>query len=90
MRRLRVTRRHVPLDRSDDYLMAWTVVQRAVEAVGARAWIFRRASHEDHFMEFIEWSDAADSPLESEEVSLAVAQLDAFASASSDEWEQAT
>jgi hypothetical protein len=90
MRRLRATRRHVPLDMSDDYLLAWHAAQRAVEAAAGRAWIFRRAGHEDQFLEFIEWSDSADSPLENGDVAAAVAQLDAFGAASADEWEQAT
>lgn len=91
MRRLLTTRRHVPLDVSDDYLVAWLAVQHAVNAAGGRAWIFRGTDHEDQFMEFIEWSDESMPPLEHADVSAAVAQLSSFAAArSSDEWEEAT
>lgn len=56
MRRLRTTRRIVPLDTVDDYLDTWAAVRRAVEDAGGRAWIFRGVEHEDRFMEFIEWA----------------------------------
>jgi hypothetical protein len=91
MRYLLATRRHVPLDRSDDYLLAWEAVQRAVHGAGGRAWIFRGAAHEDQFLEFIEWTADVQAPLDNDDVSAAVAQLEAFAAASSsDEWEEAT
>ncbi|CAN5895481.1 hypothetical protein BH23GEM9_BH23GEM9_30960 [soil metagenome] len=91
MRRLLSTRRHLPLDRSDDYLLAWVAVARAVQAAGGRAWIFRGSAHEDHFMEFIEWDDDVDSPADDDDVAAARTQLDAFATPSaSDEWEEAS
>jgi hypothetical protein len=89
MRSLQTVRRHVPLDRADDYLLAWSIVRRRVEARGGRAWLFRGAEHEDQFMEFVEWSASAESPLLDEDVAAAVAQLDAFAVVSRvDEWEE--
>lgn len=90
MRRLLTTRRHVALDRADEYLDAWETVRLAVERAGGRAWIFRGAAHEDQFMEFIEWSDDAAAPHEDATVAATRAQLDAFAVAGvTEEWEDA-
>jgi hypothetical protein len=89
MRRLHCTRRQVPLDREDDYLLSWASVRRAVEAAGGRAWIFSGAEHEDRFLEFIEWSTTS-SPLDDEATALAREQLAWFAAPlSADEWEEA-
>jgi hypothetical protein len=89
MLRLLCTRRHVPLDVADDYLMAWQSMRNAVIAAGGRAWIFRGAGHEDRFMEFIEWNDDSDSPLDDDIVADGMAQLGSFGYASSsDEWEE--
>lgn len=89
-RRLLTTRRHVALDRSDDYLIAWEDVRAAVEAVGGRAWIFRGAAHEDQFIEFVEWSDGSAVPHETDAVAAARTSLDAFALAgATEEWEDA-
>jgi hypothetical protein len=88
MRRLLITRRHVALDRADDYLSAWESVRLAVERAGGRAWIFRGAEHEDQFMEFMEWSDDAASPHTNETVA-ARSELDAFAAGVTEEWEDA-
>jgi hypothetical protein len=89
MRRLLTTRRHVPLDIADDYLLAWAMVRRSVQDAGGRAWLFRGAAHEDQFMEFIEWSDESlASVVDDEAVAAAVAQLDAFGHAKSDDWEE--
>ncbi|HEX2168379.1 MAG TPA: hypothetical protein VHG09_14185 [Longimicrobiales bacterium] len=86
-RRLLTTRRHVPLDRADDYLEAWDTVRDAVEGAGGRAWIFRGAAHEDQFMEFVEWTDD-EAPTLPDGVSAARAQLDAFAVPGvTEEWE---
>lgn len=88
-RRLLTTRRHVPLDQSDEYLVAWEAVRRAVEETGGRAWIFRGSAHEDQFIEFMEWTGG--SPVhEVEAVAAARAQLDGFAAAGAvEEWEDA-
>ena len=89
MRRLQSTRRHVALDHSDEYLAAWSAVQRAVSAAGGRAWLFRGAAHEDQFLEFIEWADPA-APLDDDAVGAAIAVLDEFARATHiEEWEEA-
>lgn len=89
-RRLLTTRRHVPLDRADEYLTAWDAVRRAAEKAGARAWIFRGAAHEDQFIEFIEWPAGTAAPHEDEDVAAARAHLDAFAAAGAvEEWEDA-
>jgi hypothetical protein len=90
MRRLVSTRRHVPLDVAEEYMLAWLAVGRAVTAAGGRAWLFRGSRHEDQFLEFIEWSGAAE-PLRDADVMSAVAQLGAFAAAAAEEeWEEAT
>jgi hypothetical protein len=89
MRRLLCTRRRVPLDVADDYLIAWAYLRSQVEAAGGRAWIFRGAGHEDRFIEFIEWDDTTARPLEVDAVNDARAQLERFAPASSpEEWEE--
>jgi hypothetical protein len=89
MRRLLITRRHVALDRADDYLLAWETVRLAVERAGGRAWIFRRAEHEDQFMEFMEWSDDDASPHTNRTVAETRSELDAFAAGLTEEWEDA-
>lgn len=90
-RRLLCTRRVVPLDRSDDYLLAWLATRRAADGAGMRAWLFRGAGHEDHFMEFLEWEDRGAAPLEDEAVRAALAQLDSFGTpVGREEWEEAT
>ena len=90
MRHLFVTHRHVPLDRLDDYLVAWTVLRNATETAGGHAWVFRGATHEDRFLEFIEWSDPSE-PLEHTSVATALTQLEGFGAATeSAEWEEAT
>lgn len=87
-RRLLTTRRHVPLDRADEYLAAWEVVRRSVEASGGHAWIFRGAAHEDQFMEFIEWKDGAAAPHDGDGVNTARTRLDTFAApGATEEWE---
>lgn len=91
MRRLSTTRRHVPLDIADDYLVSWLAVRTAVHAAGGRAWLFRGRNHEDQFMEFIEWDDDDSAPLDGDDVAAAIAQLSAFATAAhTDDWEEAT
>lgn len=91
MRRLATTRRHVPLDVAEEYTLAWLAVARAVAAANGRAWLFRGAAHEDHFLEFIEWDDNVADPLRGDDVLAALAQLDSFAVATAEEeWEEAT
>jgi len=88
MRHLLTTRRHVPLDRADEYLAAWDAVRSSVESGGGRAWIFRGAAHEDQFMEFIEWKDGTAAPHDGENVNTARARLDMFATpGTTEEWE---
>jgi hypothetical protein len=90
-RRLLCTRRQVPLDRSDDYLLAWLAFRSTAATLGARAWIFRRVGHEDHFMEFLEWDALVRDPMDDVDMSAAAAQLDSFGSMlGRDEWEEAT
>jgi hypothetical protein len=89
MRRLQSTHRHVALDHSDEYQVAWSAVQRAVGVAGGRAWLFRGAGHEDQFLEFIEWGDPA-APLDNDAVRTALAALDEFARPTHiEEWEEA-
>lgn len=91
IRHLATARRHVPLDRADEYLAAWNATREAVEATGGHAWIFRGAEHEDRFLEFIEWTDPTRSPLTDDGVVEAASELNAFAAADRAEvWEEAT
>lgn len=91
-RRLLSTRRLIPLDRLDDYLAGWNAVRAAAEAAGGRAWIFRGADHQDHFMEFVEWEEGAGPPLpERAEVATALGDLaDRFGAGRASEWEEVT
>ncbi len=87
-RRLLVsTRRVVPLDRLDEYTAAWDSVQRVARDSGARAWLFRARERQDHFIEFIEHSDAP-GVLESAELRRARASLEEqFGAGETEEWE---
>jgi hypothetical protein len=89
MRRLRCTRRHVPLDMIDEYMLAWLGMKREIEGRGGRAWLFRSAEHDDQFHEFVEWSGEVTSPMEDEGVADGLLQLDAFGQGTTgDEWEE--
>jgi hypothetical protein len=89
-RRLRTVRRQVPLDRGDDYLLAWEAARHAVVAAGGRAWIFGGVDHEDQFLEFVEWNDDTHPSLVIEaDVAAALGQLDAFgAPMVTDDWQE--
>jgi SH3-like domain-containing protein len=54
-RHLLITRRRIPLEIRDDYAALWRDVQRVVAQEGGRAWIFRSATDEDRYTEFVEW-----------------------------------
>lgn len=91
-RRLLSTRRLLPLDRLDEYLRGWSVLLAAVEAAGGRAWMFRGAAHQDHFIEFLEWrdDDGGDPLPERADVLDARRNLDdGFGAGHADEWEEA-
>lgn len=80
------------LDRHDEYRLAWDALRAAVLESGGRAWIFRGAHHQDQFLEFVEWRDAADGPAvpDLDRVSAARRALDVgFGSGLADEWEEA-
>jgi hypothetical protein len=89
-RRLLSTRRLIPLDRLDEYLGGWSTLRAAAEAAGGRAWMFRGAGHQDHFIEFLEWRDEGEDPLpERGDVREALRNLDGgFGAVHSDEWEE--
>lgn len=93
MRRLLATRRTIPLDRIDEYASGWRRIRDAVVAAGGRAWLFRGAGHEDHFLEFIEWSDGASSEpslVERSEIAAARTAIDEqLGGGHVDEWEEA-
>jgi hypothetical protein len=90
MRMLFIAHRHVALDLADEYLLAWAALRNVATAADARAWVFQGVTHEDRFIEFIEWSDPA-VPLEDAALRTALAQLDAFGPATdAAEWEEAT
>jgi len=88
MRRILVTHRTVPLDRSEEYWAAWKGLAGVVAGRSGRAWVFRRAGHEDRFVEFLEWQDPTDLP-DSAEVAEALRVLDGIASGSDEELEEA-
>lgn len=92
MKRLLSTRRTVALDEVDEYLEGWRRVQAAAETAGARAWLFRDARREDHFIEFVEWpADATPEQPEVDAVATARAELNTtFGAGRDDEWEEVT
>jgi hypothetical protein len=89
-RRLIATRRVIPLDRLEEYVAGWHRLRSAAEAAGARAWLFRGTDHQDHIIEFIEWSDdGALPPPEVDGVAAARLDLDqSFGAGHADEWEE--
>ena len=88
MRKLLVTRRTVPLDRADEYADAWQLVVRAAAALPGRAWLFRRAGHDDQYVEFIEWQDEP-SFADAEVILALLRELDAYGNGHTDELEEA-
>lgn len=91
MRRLLLTtRRTIPLDRLDDYLGDWRRIRAAVEAAGGRAWLYRGTSRQDHFIEFVEWDEAATPALpDRDDVASARLDLDqTFGPGIADSWEE--
>jgi hypothetical protein len=87
MRRLHSSRRVVPLDQLEQYLELWSMLRSAAEAVGARAWLFRDARRQDHFMEFVEYADMS---MDGSGVSEARQEIDEFfGHAQVEEWEEA-
>ncbi|MGH7505874.1 MAG: hypothetical protein ACRELX_09495 [Longimicrobiales bacterium] len=89
MRRLQATRRLIPLDRFDDYLAGWERLRAAATDAGGRAWMFRGSAHQDHFIEFLEWEDAAPALPERALVADASRALDeSFGAGHTDEWEE--
>jgi hypothetical protein len=88
MRRLFVTRRVVPLDRLDEYDAGWRALRDAATSAGTRAWRFRRAGHEDQYIEFLE--SVVDGALEALDVDGARSHLEEqFGTTESSEWEEA-
>ena len=55
MRTLLVRERVVPAARASAYSGAWRQVVYTARMHGIEAWVFRSASSEDHYLEFIEW-----------------------------------
>lgn len=88
MRRLLVTRRTIPLDRSEEYADGWQQVVQVAAALPGRAWLFRRAGHDDQYVEFIEWQ--GDPGAAEVEILLAVRrELDGLGVGHTDELEEA-
>ena len=52
----------MPADRSGEYRAAWRQVVLYATEASAHAWIFRSATQDDLFMEFVEWPDAQPAP----------------------------
>ncbi len=92
MRHVLASRRTVPLDRVDEYVAAWDALRALAAAAGVRAWLFRGTDHEDHFMEFLEWSDHAAAPMPGgAALEEARASLDErFGHAHEDRWDEVT
>jgi hypothetical protein len=88
MRRILITRRTVPLDRSDEYLAAWQQLAAAAALRAGHAWLFRRSGHEDRFVEFLEWVGPAALP-EQPEIADALRELDEIAAGTLEELEEA-
>lgn len=89
MTRLAVTRRTVALDRADEYLALWGAVRAAAESLACRAWLFRAARRDDHFLEFLE--HAGDQlPLDQSPLRDARRELhESFPPDADDEWAEA-
>ena len=62
MRTLLVRERVVPADRTAAYHDAWKHVAYTAGMIGIRAWIFRSAATQDHYLEFVEWKAEAAPP----------------------------
>lgn len=89
MRRILITYRTVPLDRSEEYTAGWQRLAAATVLRTGHAWLFRRAGHEDRFVEFLEWHQAA-ALLDDPEVAEARRVLDEISTGADDELEEAT
>lgn len=89
-RQLLTSRRTIPLDRVDDYLLGWQKVRTAAEAAGAHAWLYRGTRRQDHFIEFLEWDDETEPALpEHNDVASARTELDdTFGPGIVDNWEE--
>ena len=62
---LQITRRRIPLDRSEEYALLWNAVRDAAVTVKANAWIFESAHVAGYFTEFVEWKGDAEIPISS-------------------------
>jgi hypothetical protein len=87
-RQLRATQRLVPLYDLDEYLAGWSRLQTAFTGAGGRAWIFRAASRQDQFLEFLEARNLA-AILEEPEIEAALEALAVvFGEGVAEEWEE--
>jgi len=83
-----MTRRVVPLDRSDEYAAAWERLAAICALRGAHAWVFHRLGREDHFVEFLEWQEPLEL-LEEADVEEALRALSEVALGAGEELEEA-
>ena len=60
---LQVTRRRIPLDRSEAYAHCWHAVAAAATNHSAKAWVFESAHVAGFFTEFIEWQGGPEVPV---------------------------
>jgi hypothetical protein len=88
MRKLLVTHRTVPLDRSEEYAAAWQQLAAAAALRAAQAWRFCRAGHQDRFVEFLEWRGPV-ALLEDPELADALRALDDIAAGTVEALEEA-
>ncbi len=85
-----VTRRTIALDRIEEYLALWAVVRDAAESLDCRAWLFRAARRDDHFLEFLEHAGER-LPLDQPRLMEPRRELhDSFPPDADDEWEEAS
>jgi len=89
MRHILVTHRTVPLDRSEEYTAGWQRLAAAAALGTGHAWLFRRAGHEDRFVEFLEWHEPA-ALLDDGEIVEARRVLAEIGAGADDELEEAT
>ena len=69
------------------YHSAWQDLHALAQTLDARAWLFRDAWNPDRYIEFIEWQQAREGPLELDPgLAAAHRALDRFGAGNSEQW----
>jgi hypothetical protein len=69
------------------YRSAWQSLHELAQTRDARAWLFRDAWNPDRYIEFIEWKQATEGPLElAPELAAAHRALDQFGVGNTEQW----